>query len=69
MASIRAIPLRQIGYVKATFHRASLGARERIYVRPIARKCRVTGLPVIPTLLLLITSYPGWGNSSNPALC
>ena len=69
MASIRAVPLRQISYVKRTLDRARLAIRERIYVWPIAQKRRMTSLPGIPSLLLFITSYPFWRNSSHPALC
>jgi hypothetical protein len=59
----------EFAHIKATFHRASLGARERICVWPIAHKSRVPFLPGIPTLFLLISSYTSWGNSADPALC
>ena len=68
MAGIWAVPLWQIGYVKTTLRRTSLGAGERICIWPIAHKRRVTLLPGIATLFLLISSYPDWKNSSNPAL-
>src|SRR5438067_3700382 len=70
MGRIRgAVPLRQIGYVKVAFHRAFLAVSERVCIWPIAQKRRSTLLKGIPTLLLLISSYPLWRNSAHPTLC
>ena len=69
MASIRAVSLRQISYVKLTLDRARLAIRERIYVWPIAQKRGSSSLKGIPTLLLLISSYPFWRNRAYPTFC
>jgi hypothetical protein len=56
MASVWAVPLWQSCHVNVTFHMAFLGVCERVNIRPITLKRRMTFLKGISILFFLVTS-------------